>query len=111
MAILVLVVLAIVLAVGLGIAIVLRKQARTTTADVVPVEPAEDETTREARHRAVDQQGSELLERRVDLDGRRGTLTGDAGVYAAFDDLERRFRAGTISEDEFETEKVRILGG
>ena len=111
MSILLLVVLAIVLASGVGIAVVLRKRARTPTATVVPTEPAEDQSVREARHRAVDKLGSELLDRRVELDGRRGTLTGDAEVYAAFDDLERQFLAGTISEDEFEAAKIRILGG
>lgn len=90
--------------------VLLRRQRFVPPPPVVP-EPQEDPAARAARHQVIDQRGTELLDRRVDLDQRRGTLAGDSAVYDAFDQLERRFHAGEMSEDEFEAEKIRILGG
>jgi uncharacterized membrane protein len=78
----------------------------------LPISPAqEDIAEREARHQQLEAIGNELLDRRVALDTRRGPLGGDASLNAAFDDLEARLRSGQISEEEFEAEKVRLLGG
>jgi len=71
----------------------------------------EDATEREARHQAVDELGTELIERRVELDSRRGTLGGDRDLLASLDRLEERRRNGEISDEQFEAEKVRLLGG
>lgn len=73
--------------------------------------PEEDEASTLARHELLEQRGTELLHRRVDLDGRRGTLGGNTELYEAFERLEAELRAGTISESNFEQEKVRLLGG
>lgn len=100
-----------ILILGLALALVVARRRRRVPAPAVEPMPAENGAEREARHEFIEQRGTELLERRVDLDARRGTLTGDSGVNDAFDRLERRFRAGEISEDEFEEGKIRILGG
>jgi uncharacterized membrane protein len=55
--------------------------------------------------------GTALLERRVQLDARRGALQGDAGIDREFDRLLDRLRAGEITEEQFEQEKRRLLGG
>ncbi len=74
------------------------------------VEPADDDLSeRRARQAQLDEHGSELLERRVELDGRRGTLMGDTAIEDAFEDLERRRQQGDISDEEFEREKIRLL--
>jgi hypothetical protein len=75
------------------------------------VQPREDAAHREARHHAVDELGTELIERRVELDSTRGTLGGDRALLEALDRLEERRRKGEISDDEFEAEKIRLLGG
>lgn len=92
-------------------AILLLRRRRPEPIPVPEAPPQIDPAAEAARHKAIDERGSELLERRVDLDARRGTLTGDSAVYDAFDRLEAQFRAGEITEDEFEARKVRILGG
>jgi uncharacterized membrane protein len=71
----------------------------------------ENPAERHARFAALNERGTELLERRVELDDRRGTLGGNTQIYDAFEELEARLRAGDISDDEFEREKVRLLGG
>lgn len=55
--------------------------------------------------------GTELLARRVELDARRGTLGGNSGIDAEFDRLQQQLRAGEISEEQFEREKIRLLSG
>jgi hypothetical protein len=105
------VILIVVLILGSALVLVLFRQRRLSPPLPVEVEPSESISTREARHQVIEQRGTELLERRVDLDLRRGTLTGDSAVYDAFDRLEHRFQAGEISEDEFEAGKIQILGG
>lgn len=66
---------------------------------------------RQQRQQAVESLGRDLLDRRIALDARRGTLQGNAALDEELDDLERRRRAGEISEDEFERRKIRLLGG
>ncbi len=106
-----LIVVILIVVLGLALAWVVFRRQRLTSPPPVVREPQEDPGARQARHRAIEQRGAELLERRVDLDQRRDTLTGDSAVYDAFDRLERRYRAGEISEDEFEAGQIRILGG
>jgi uncharacterized membrane protein len=94
--------------------LILRARARSPAA--APrrpgtVQPHEDAAEREARHQAVDELGTELIERRVELDSRRGTLGGDRDLLEALDRLEERRRNGEISDEQFEAEKVRLLGG
>lgn len=96
---------------GAGIGLILLRRARSVPTTAVEETRRVDPLADAARHRRIEEQGSELLERRVDLDARRGTLAGDSGVYEAFDRLEAEFRAGIISEGEFEAGKIRILGG
>jgi hypothetical protein len=50
------------------------------------------------------------LERRAELDARRGALGGQSEIFDAFEKLEQRLRAGEITEDEFEAEKIHLLG-
>jgi hypothetical protein len=108
-AIIVVVVVFLILALGLA-AIALRRE-KSPPPPIAEPEPGEDPAERHARQQALDERGTELLQRRVDLDMRRGTLGGNTEVYQAFEELESRLRAGEISEDEFEREKVRLLGG
>jgi uncharacterized membrane protein len=105
------VVAVIVLIVVIGFAVLALRRRHPYPPATIAAEPEEDPAAREARHRAIDVRGSELLERRVELDARRGTLAGDAEVDDAFDRLEERLRSGEISEAEFEVEKVRLLSG
>lgn len=92
-------------------AVFLLRRTRGAAPPPVVETPPEVDHDREIRREAAQRQGTELLERRVELDGRRGPLAGDASIDAAFDRLEERLRAGEISEDEFEAEKIRLLGG
>lgn len=55
--------------------------------------------------------GAELLSRRVQLDARRGALQGDATIDEEFDRLLEQLNSGEISEEQFEREKIRLLGG
>lgn len=109
-ALLVLVVVAIVLVAAFAVVWVLRRRPAPAPPPP-PVPPAEDASAREARHRSIDRRGSELLDRRVELDGRRGTLAGHGEVEDEFDRLEASYRAGEISEEQFEAAKIRLLGG
>lgn len=63
------------------------------------------------RRRAAEQIGTQLLERRVELDGRRGPLQGHDELDLQFTRLEEQLRSGSISDEEFEAEKIRLLGG
>lgn len=63
----------------------------------------------DARMQALETRGNELLKRRIELEASRGTLGGQSRIYKAFEDLENRLRAGEISEDEFEKEKISLL--
>jgi hypothetical protein len=63
----------------------------------------------DTRMQALEDRGTELLERRVELDVRRGALGGQTRIHDAFVELEQRLRAGEISEEEFEREKVQLL--
>jgi len=74
-------------------------------------EPAEEPVERRSRQAALEPIEDALLQRRVDLDARRGMLGGDNDLLEALDELERRRTAGEISETDFEAEKVRLLGG
>ena len=103
--------LIVVLILGLALALVVFRRRRLTPPAPVEAVTQESAAVRGARHRVIEERGTELLERRVDLDARRGTLTGDSRVDDALVRLEQRFRAGEISEDQFEAGKVQILGG
>lgn len=92
-------------------ALLLVRGRRFPAALPTPVLPAADSRADETRRQAVQVQGSELLERRVELDSRRGTLTGDQQVFDALVEVQNRFQRGEISESEYEAEKVRLLGG
>lgn len=74
--------------------------------------PEDAETSaRAARHAVVDAHGTELIERRVDLDARRGTLGGDTSLDDAFTRLQERFTCGEITEEQFEHAKLHLFGG
>jgi len=73
-------------------------------------EPTPDRE-RESRERAVEQRGAELLERRIELDSRRGMLGGRDDIEAELERLENRMQAGEITEEDFEREKIRLLEG
>src|SRR5579884_1581211 len=93
------------------LAFLVARARRNYAAEVAPMiseEPAED---RSAEHRLLDEKGTELIERRVNLDARRGTLGGDANLLEQLDELTVRHNLGEISDDEYEAEKVRLLGG
>lgn len=76
-----------------------------------PAEPAVDVVAEEMRRRALQQRGTELIERRVDLDMRRGPLGGDVDLAEELDRLSQRLASREIDEREFESEKIRLLGG
>lgn len=88
----------------------LRRQPPVAPPPVVEPDDMELDALR-TRQRILDARGSELLERRAELDARRGTLGGDTAVAEAFEELERRLNCDEISEEQFEVEKIRILGG
>jgi hypothetical protein len=69
------------------------------------------EAERTDRVDALEDLGDDLLQRRVELDSRRGTLAGQTDLFDELEKLDQRFRLGEISEDEFEAEKFRILSG
>jgi hypothetical protein len=83
-----------------------RRSAGSAAPDAVPPAPLPS-----AERELAQEIGTELLARRVDLDARRGTLGGDAGLDAEFDRLQQQLRGGEISEEQFEQEKIRLLGG
>ena len=93
--------------------LILRARARSPAAapGADTAQAGEAAAERDARHQAVDELGTELIGRRVELDSRRGTLGGDRDLLEALDRLEERRRHGEISDEEFEAEKVRLLGG
>ncbi len=93
-----------------AIVIALRRQEEVPP-PVPNVEGPDDEAVRMARQRALEERGEELLERRADLDARRGTLQGNSAVDEELDRLWERLRTGEIGEEEFEAEKIRLLGG
>ena len=89
--------------------IVLRRRTpappdRTTRGEAI-------EEVRRERQRAAEALGGELLERRVQLDARRGPLAGYSHIDEQFHTLEQRLQAGEITEQEFEEEKYRLLRG
>ncbi len=109
--ILILVVVLVVLVVAGALTLILLRRTRTASLPVVETEPENNGAAREALHRVIEERGTELLDRRVDLDARRGTLAGDSQVYDAFDRLQAQFRSGDISEEEYEAGKICLLGG
>jgi hypothetical protein len=72
-----------------------------------PVRPPDHTTEREQ----AESIGAELLSRRVQLDARRGALQGDTGIEGEFDRLLQKLQSGEISAEQFEQEKIRLLGG
>lgn len=93
-----------------AIAVWYTRRPREAPPPAPPQGPQEDIGARRARRQAAEHLGSQLIERRLDLESRRGTV-GDDAILDALDRLEERVRRGEISEQEFETEKVRLLGG
>jgi len=80
--------------------------------DDVETEDVEEEPAeRRSRQAVLEPIENALLQRRVDLDATRGMLGGDNDLLDALDELERRRMAGGMSEEDFEAEKVRLLGG
>lgn len=75
------------------------------------VAPSIEVSSREEARQLADQRGKELLERRALLDARRGALFGMTGVDEAFTQLEERLARGEMTPEEFELEKIRLLGG
>jgi predicted Zn-dependent peptidase len=97
---------------GAGSWLLLRAWSRppaTPAAESEEREPAPE--PRHARRQEIEELGTELIQRRMALDARRGPLGGNTDLDEALGRLEDRFRAGEISEQEFEREKVRLLGG
>ncbi len=85
-----------------------------------PTRPTDEQTTplgdaetseRAARHAVVEAHGTELIERRVDLDTRRGTLGGDTSLDDAFTRLQERLERRDITEEQFERAKIHLFGG
>lgn len=99
------------LAPAIAVAIYLLDRGQREAPASPAVEPPIDREARAARQRSLEEHQDRLLDRRVELDSRRGALMGDDRIYGEFVALERRFRAGEIDEREFEREKLRLLGG
>jgi uncharacterized membrane protein len=87
-----------------------RRDEPMPPAEVSPL-PTESAADRAARLHTLEDRGTKLLERRTELDARRGALGGQSEIFDAFEKLEQRLRAGEITEDEFEAEKIHLLGG
>ena len=103
--------IAVILVLAAGLAIYLVR-SRGPAPPPLPVEESPDDlAARRARQQAINTQGTELLQRRIELDSKRGTLGGDWGIDEAFKDLEDRLRSGEIDEAQFEREKIKLLGG
>jgi len=92
-----------------AVVVALRRPAEDQPA--VPAAEDLDADARRTRQAVLESRGDELLARRAELDARRGTLQGNAGIDAEFERLLRRLEAGEIDENEFEAEKLRLLGG
>ena len=107
LALLVILLIFVILGAAIAVAAVRRREAEPPSPPLLEEDPA----TRVERQEALEARGTELLHRRIELDTRRGPLGGETAVYEAFVELERRLRAGEISEADFETEKIRLLGG
>jgi hypothetical protein len=86
-------------------------RSETAPPPEVPDLQTTDPALAQERHDLLDARGQELLERRIELDSVRGPLMGNSAVYDAFIELEERLRSGEIDEEEFEREKLRLLGG
>lgn len=90
-----------------AVALSRRRRAEVSEApDVAPPAPLPS-----AERERAQEIGTELLSRRVELDARRGTLAGDTSIDAEFDRLQQQLSTGEISEEQFEREKIRLLGG
>ena len=111
MALAVVVIVLIFLALALGLAGVALRREKSPPPPIAERGNEIDAAANHALQQALDERGTELLQRRVDLDMRRGTLGGNSEIYEAFEDLEGRLRAGEITEEEFEREKIKLLGG
>ncbi len=66
-----------------------------------PIDPDEDIADRTER----------LLNRRLDMDARRGPFGEYSHIYQELADLDAKHEAGKISDDDFAVEKRRILEG
>jgi hypothetical protein len=85
-----------------------RAPADTVVEEVPRQSPVADWS---AARQAAEERGTELLDRRIALDDRRGPLQGNAWIDDAMAALEQRRDRGEISESEFESEKIKLLGG
>jgi hypothetical protein len=54
---------------------------------------------------------NELLARWIDLESSRGSLSNVGYHSNELERLDEQRRAGTISDEQYEAEKMRILGG
>ncbi|GAC1326404.1 MAG: hypothetical protein NVS2B16_06900 [Chloroflexota bacterium] len=97
-----------VLSLAVSVILSLRRRPAAEQVEAAPAGEA-DRVAREERRHMADERGSELIQRRIDLDTRRGTLGSYFDVNDAFTRLEQRFKDGEISEEEFEAEKVQLL--
>jgi DNA-binding transcriptional MerR regulator len=97
------------LASGLALYFVRRPSEAPPPEDVTAA--MDDAAERHVRQEALERRSSELLERRAEMDSRRDALGGQKEIFDAFEELERRLQSGGVSEEEFEQEKMRLLGG
>lgn len=101
--------IAVIILAALAAVVYMRRDSEETPAPAPAPGPSADEVGRRRRE-AVDR-GDVLLDRRVQLDSRRGTLGGNAALDDALQALADRHQRGEISDEQFEMEKTRLLGG
>jgi hypothetical protein len=99
----------IVIVAAIALAVVIFRQPAVPATPPAPAEPPIADLT--AEREQAESVGAELLSRRVELDARRGALQGDASIEREFDRLFEQLQSGEISEEQFEQEKIRLLGG
>lgn len=101
---------AVILVALVAAAVLTRRSAQPESNESQPAPEIDPEERRRQRQAAVDR-GDDLLDRRVELDSRRGTLGGNVLLDDALQELAARHERGEISDAEFEVEKTRLLGG
>lgn len=105
-AILLLLLILVVLAVLLAVA-----HTRQPSPPVPPAPPRAPPPPYSLLQEQSEARGSELLVRRSELEERRGALSGLTDVDEALQSLEERLARGEITPEDFERDKVRLLGG
>lgn len=103
------VVVLLILCVAVVAALLYRSRRQASASE--PIQNVLVEPTDPVERERAETVGSQLLARRVELDARRGALGGDAGIEEEFEGLLQKFAAHEISEEQFEREKIRLLGG